>query len=340
MSNTVITIRKETAQVFLSAEIDWNEKIDLGKLATKARNAISKSNESLEAANAIADGNWWDRFYKSGDMQRHVIQSITHIRDISEVNLKLSAICNDLAAANLEHASRIDINHHATNQQLGKVEKLTTKLLEHLRQPREPGLLDSLLPALSTASPLDQNEMYGWLGSLTRGIDLQYSSLQKNLEELASKNHYTEGTFKQLGLKLAGLNELIEERIAHTNRQHFLLRTETLDRLEQSDQRASDADMTLRLAREQLQSNISGLSREVTSLNAEALTAIQAERSGREDMQKSLIKLIKEREGSVRATIRKLNQHLLKRMLWTAGGIVILQITGFVYFAFKLGLWV
>jgi hypothetical protein len=340
MSNTVITIRKETTQAFLPAEMNWSGEIDLGVLAAIAKEAINKSDMSLAAASAIADGSWWDRFFKSGDMQRHVIQSITHIRDISKVNLGLSAICNDLAAANLEHANRIDINHHATNQQLGKVEKLTTELLEHLRRPREPGLLDSLLPALSTANPSDQNEMHGWLRSLTQGIDLQYSALQKNLDVLSTKKDFSEGTLNQLGLKIASLGDLIEERIAYTNRQHFQLRTETFDKLEQSDLRANDADTTLRLNKEQLQGNISSLTREMTKRHAEVLTAIQAERVGREDMHQSLVKLIKEREKSVRATIGKLNQHLLKRMLWTAGGIVTLQIAGFAYFAFKLGLWV
>jgi hypothetical protein len=46
----------------------------------------------------------------------------------------------------------------------------------------------------------------------------------------------------------------------------------------------------------------------------------------------------KQRESAVRTTIGELNQRLLKRILWVASSVVILQFLGFGFLAFKIGL--
>ena len=191
MSNNVITIRKETAQSFLPADMQRRGAIDLHELSKLAKDAMEGSELSLAAATAIANGNVISRLWNSGEMQQHIIQSISYLGDISKVNLGLSAICNDLAAANLEHASRIDRNNYATNQQLNQVQQLTEEILAHLRKPREPALLDRLLPALSKSNLADQDAMRGWLRTLTEEIDLQYAVLQENLDKLSRQNDNT-----------------------------------------------------------------------------------------------------------------------------------------------------
>ena len=128
MSNKVIAIREETAKEFLPQDMRRGNGIDLQKLSKLAKDAIEGSDASLATAKSIAEGSWWERFFKSGEMQRHVIQSITQIRDISKVNLGLSAICNDLAAASLEHANRIDKNYNEVNQKLHQIQSLDKRL--------------------------------------------------------------------------------------------------------------------------------------------------------------------------------------------------------------------
>lgn len=167
MSSNEITIREETAQNFLPADMRMRGAIDLHELSKLAKEAMEGSERSLKAAGVIAGSNVITRLWNAGDMQKQIIQSISYLGEISKVNLLLSAICNDLAAANLEHASHIDKNHHATNQQLNQVQQLIGELLAHLRKPRQPALLDGLLPALAEANPADQDAMRIWLRTLT-----------------------------------------------------------------------------------------------------------------------------------------------------------------------------
>ena len=94
-----------------------------------------------------------------------------------------------------------------------------------------------------------------------------------------------------------------------------------------------------RLADTDLEKKISGLTREMTKRYGDTVLALQAEKDTREVMQKALVKFIKQNEESIRKTIGELNQHLLKRMLWGGGGIVVLQVLGFGFLAYKIGLF-
>jgi hypothetical protein len=378
MSNNVITIRKETAQDFLPADMHMRGAIDLHELSKLAKDAMEGSERSLEAAGDIADSNVISRLWHSGEMQKHIIQSISYLGDISKVNLGLSAICNDLAAANLEHASRIDKNHHATNQQLNQVQQLTGELLTHLRKPREPALLERLLPALSKASLTDHDQMRGWLLTLTEEIDLQYIILQENLDKLSKQNDYAVETVaqfrteitslsgaltnqkadavQQLGLlssrlsaSLAEIDQKVDKNFV-TMRQTYelstavekqmkLLQVETHSALSQNETRIHSIEETTSRVDAELERKISGLTREMTKRHTDNLNAMQIEKEVRIENQKALIKFIKEREDSIRTTIGEQNQHLLKRILWGAGGIVVLQVLGFGFLAFKMGLF-
>jgi hypothetical protein len=57
MSTNVITIRKETAQNFLPADMHKRGAIDLHELSKLAKEAMEGSELSLAAATAIANGN-------------------------------------------------------------------------------------------------------------------------------------------------------------------------------------------------------------------------------------------------------------------------------------------
>ncbi len=376
MSSNEITIREETAQNFLPADMRMRGAIDLYELSQLAKEAMEGSERSLKAAGVIAGSNVITQLWNSGAMQKHIIQSISYLGDISKVNLGLSAICNDLAAANLEHASRIDKNHHATNQQLNQVQKLTGELLAHLRKPREPALLDQLLPALSMASLTDHDQMRGWLRTLTEGIDLQYVVLQENLDKLSKQNDYTVESVTRFRSEIASLNEALSNQKADavqqlgllssrlsaslaeidqkvdknfvTMRQTYelstavekqmkLLQVDTHSALSQNETRIHSIEETTSRVDAELERKISGLTREMTKRHADNLNAMQIEKEVRIENQKALIKFIKERENSIQTTICELNQYLLKRMLWGAGGIVVLQILGFGFLAFKMG---
>lgn len=339
MSKNVITVSGKTAQAFLPADRPGGGQIDLGELAAIAKTAMDGSDRSLQAAQAIADGGWLDRFLHSGDMQRHVIESITYIRDISKVNLGLSAICNDLAAANLEHASRIDKNHHATNQQLSKVQQLTGELLEHLRQPRQPGLLERLLPALTKINPADQKEIQGWLRTLTEEIDLQYAVLQENLDKLVIQNDHAAESISRASAEVTALHEVMTTQKAAVSQQIEKLTSSLTASVSETGQRADKTDAAVRKSHEVLAAALVTLNQQVTRHKSEFQAAVQLERTSREAMQQSVLSLIKQREGAIRTTVGELNQHLLKRMLFGAGGIVAVQILGFGFLAFKMGLF-
>lgn len=339
MSNNVITIRHETARQFLPTQFHNDPRLDLTALAEMAKNAIEKSDASLSAAKEIADSSWWNRFFNSGEMQSHVIHTMEHIRDISKVNLGLSAICNDLAAANLEHASRIDKNHHATNQQLNQVQQLTAELLTHLRKPREPALLDRLLPALSKANPADQDAMRGWLRTLTEEIDLQYVVLQENLDKLTNKNDYAVELATQARAEVTRFSESLTSHKKDAGHQLGLVSSRLSASVSDSTQRADKTDATIRKSHEVLAAALTTLNQQLARNQSEFQTAIQSENANRDAMQQAILSLIKQREGAIRTTIGELNQHLLKRMLWGAGGIVVLQAFGFGFLAFKMGLF-
>lgn len=339
MSNNVITIRKETAQDFLPADMHRRGAIDLHELSKLAKEAMEGSERALEAASAIADGNAFSRWWNSGEMQKHIIQSISYLGDISKVNLGLSAICNDLAAANLEHASRIDKNHHAINQQLNQIEQKTGELLAHLRKPREPALLDRLLPALSKANPANQDAMRGWLRTLTEEIDRQYVVLQENLDKLSQQNDSTVASVKQFRAEIASLSESLTNQKSDAVQQLGLLSSRLSASVTESAQRADKTDATIRKSHEVLAAALTTLNQQLARHQSGFQTAIQSEHASRDAMQQSILSVIKQREGAIRTTIGELNQHLLKRMLWGAGCIVILQILAFGFLAFKMGLF-
>jgi hypothetical protein len=339
MSNNVITIRKETAQSFLPADMHRRGAIDLHELSKLAKEAMEGSELSLAAATEIADGNFISRLWNSGEMQKHIIQSISYLGDISKVNLGLSAICNDLAAANLEHASRIDKNHHATNQQLNQVQQLTAELLTHLRKPREPALLDRLLPALSKANPADHDAMRGWLRTLTEEIDLQYIVLQENLNKLSQQNDNTVESVARFRVEISLVSEALTNQKADVVQQMGLLSSRLSASVSESTLRADKSDATIRKSHEVLATALTTLNQQLARHQSDFQTAIQSEHASRDAMQQAILSLIKQREGAIRTTIGELNQHLLKRMLWGASGIVVLQVLGFGFLAFKMGLF-
>ncbi len=367
MANNVITIRKETAQAFFPAEVEWSGEIDVGELAELAKAAVAGSAHSLAAAQDIADGNVISRLWNSGDMQRHIIKSITHLSDISKVNLGLSAICNDLAAANLEHASRIDRNHHTTNQQLSQIQAMTEELLNHLRKPREPALLDRLLPALSKSNLQDQDEIRGWLRTLTEEIDLQYVVLQENLDKVSQKNDHSVESVTRFRTEITSLSASMENQQSDAVRQMRLLSsrlttneiasgqladkaTKTVQEVKQltdrltasvtaSTLRADKTDATVRKSHEVLSAALTALNQQLARHQHAFQTAIESEQANREAMQQSVVSFVKQREGAIRTTIGEVNKHLLKRMLWGATVVIVFQILGFGFLAFKMGLF-
>jgi hypothetical protein len=338
MSNNVITIRKETAQSFLPADMHRRGAIDLHELSKLAKEAMEGSELSLAAATEIADGNFISRLWNSGEMQKHIIQSISYLGDISKVNLGLSAICNDLAAANLEHASRIDKNHHATNQQLNQVQQLTAELLAHLRKPREPACWIGCFPLVE-----GQPGRSGCHAGLVANIDGRDRPAIRRLagkpEKLSQQNDDTVESVTRFRVEIASLSEALTNQKADAVQQLGLLSSRLSASVSVSTQRADKTDATIRKSHEVLAAALTTLNQQLARHQSEFQTAIQSEHASRDAMQQAILSLIKQREGAIRTTIGELNQHLLKRMLWGAGGIVVLQVLGFGFLAFKMGLF-
>lgn len=343
VSRALVTVKPEVAKAFLPKDMHKNGVIDLTALAAVANDAIVGSEESLVAAQAILNDGLLSRWINSGEMQRHVIQAITHIRDISKVNLGLSAICNDLAMANLEHARRIDANHHATNTGLNEVKTLTSDLLEHLRRPREQSLLDSLMPALGSTNLADHDAMRGWLRSLSEAIDLQYSSLQVNVKLLTEQQapfaEWVDRVNAEVSSLDASVRRSLQDQTAESVRQLGLLSLRLEESLQQATSQTNRVESLFRTSHNKLGDGLTKLNLHLNKLEAEVKIAIGAERASRDLMKEELSDMVIQREGAIRRTISELNQHLLKRMLWAAGALLILQVAGFAFLSIKMGLW-
>lgn len=358
MSNAMVNVRIDTATAFLPAAMHKHGAIDLTQLAAVAKKAIDDSEKSLAAAQTIADGGWITRFLNSGEMQRHVIQSISHIRDISKVNLGLSAICNDLAAANLEHAARIDRNHHETNQQIVGVERLTQELLDHLRRPREPGMLDSLLPALALANPSDHDEVRGWLKNLTEAIDQQYKSMLGEVEELSTNHGRSTQTMNGFGISLADLRGVIDESktemlsqiellsnklkstnadLASVGAKQSQLSMRVDDGFAESLRRSEGTNAALRKSHESLANALTTLNQLQARHKVELTEAIHVEGKNRHAMQHTLTATLNSRDRAMQATIGDLNTRFQRKLQWAVGGILIVQILGFGFLSLKMG---
>lgn len=350
MSQALVKVRLETAEAFLSSELHDGGAIDLAALAAMAHAAIERSDKSLAAAKAISGGALWERWYKSGDMQRHVIESITHIRDISKVNLGLSAICNDLAAANLEHARRIDSNHRATNIGLDEIKTLTAELLDYLRRPRDPSLLDGLKSLLSASSPTDQNLMHGWLHELSDAIDLQYATLLDHLNGLTKHLNSSDEAWVRIRMELAELGATVERQKAEANRQLALNSDRFSGILAQLDRRFSDVlvevacqvasvDNKLADSRRHWAIELRLIEQQLVSQGEQQVYAIATERGSRESMPKALVGILKQNEASLRYEISEQKRRANQRMIWITGVLLIFQIAGFAFLSIKTGLW-
>ena len=310
-SRALVTVKPEVARVFLPKNMHKNGEIDLTALADLAKGAVAASDKSLIAAKAIADGAWWQRWLQGGVLQQHIVESITHIRDISKVNLALSAICNDLAAANLEHASRIDANHLATNTGLNEVKTLTSELLDHLRQPRHPGLLDGLLPALGAANLADQDAMRGWLRSLSEAIDLQYSSLQANVKLLTAQQVPFAQRVDCLSAELSSLDAAMRTSLQNQKtasvEQLGLISLRLEDGLKQSISQAHQVESALRMSL-QVQKAESDQQLKLISLTMQE--SIQKAKSQTSHVESMLGKS----HGKLADALGSLNQHLNKHI--------------------------
>ncbi len=216
-SNSV-SITKETAKEFLPTELHKVRSIDLKELAARARDAIEGSERSLEVAGDIANSNFLARLWNSGAFAQNVVESIGYIRDISQVNLALSAVCNDLAAANLLHAQKIDANHRETSQQLQDVQQLTGALLEHLRVARDSALLQPIAQGLGQIDATDKDELNGWLQSFSEAIDFQYLTLQEKVKQLVQQSSVSTEEFQSIRHELSRLSDANQNQHSHTER--------------------------------------------------------------------------------------------------------------------------
>lgn len=352
-SNSV-SITKETAKVFLPTQLRKDGSIDLAELANAARKAIEGSEKSLQAAGDIANSNVLTRLWNSGAFAINVVESIGYIRDISQVNLALSAICNDLAAANLTHAQRIDANHRETSQQLRGVQQLTGELLEHLRTARDSALLQPIVQGLGHVDASDKDALHEWLHSFSEAIDLQYLAVQDKINQLAQRPTFSTDDFQSARQKINRLSSAnqdlrdhsvriedelkrVEEGLQNLDAEHarqmVLFGSEITHQKDLAAQRLQAFDATLRQSHEKLGNGLTQLNLRLDSLKSN----LEAERKEREKQDASRLETLAQREQALRRTISALNEHWRKRLLWVGGTLLLVQLAAFAYLVVHIG---
>ncbi len=356
----LVAITEETAKDFLPAKFRKDRSIDLKKLAGTARNAIEGSEKSLAAAGDIANSNWLARLWNSGAFAKNVVESIGYIRDISQVNLALSAICNDLAAVNLQHARKIDGNHYETSRQLHELEQLTRGLLEHLQTARESQLLQPIVLGLGEVDGADKDALHGWLHSFSEAIDQQYLAMQARVDQLAQQPTISTDELAPIRQKLNRLSSAIQDQRDQSDRvvvdlkrvdeglrnldaenalQRDKLATRITHQTELAAERSQALDATLRQSHQKLSEALQHLNQRLGGYQSQLLQDLEVERNARADQDASVLDSVSRLEQALRRTINALNQHWLKRLFWMGGALLLVQIAGFGYLASHIGLW-
>lgn len=353
MKNHLVPIREATAKQFLPEGMHKNGGIDLRELADAASSALVGSQKSLDDARQIVDGNWLTRLWNSNELQSHVIDSIGFLRDISKVNLGLSAICNDLAQANLEHARRIDSHTQSINDQLATVQAATSQILDHLCKPKSPALLDSLIPTLTDGSLKDREAVAGWLKRLTENINLEYEITRERLDKCQALIEPSASSLSRLEKSMSNLTEQVSTdrndaeatrsifkneivRIDQESQTRFTsLVKDVADNQSNAEQRAQKQDGMLKAFYEQLADGLKTLNSRMTTHQSEFQSALKEEADIRSALNLSLLKQIAKRDETLRRTISALNIHWLKRLILVGSVLAAVQVGMFIFFAFK-----
>ena len=126
-------VRLQSAGRGVPAEFMRQGSIDLELVAQKARAAVQSSDQAIQRAEDITDGNFLTRMWNSSDLQKNLITAITGISDLAKVNMALSVMCNDLAAGNLSLSKKIDENHQQIADQVDDTHEITSELLNVLK---------------------------------------------------------------------------------------------------------------------------------------------------------------------------------------------------------------
>ena len=335
--SNIVPITQKTAKDFLPAKLrKKGSSIDLKALADKARTAIDGSEKSLTAAGNIADSGWLSRLWNTGAFAKNVVESIGYIRDISEVNLALSAVCNDLAAANLTHAQKIDANHQATNEQLQDIQRSMAELLQHLRAQRDSTLLQPIAQRLGQVDASDKEALQGWLHSFSEAIGQQYHKLQERIDQLAQAPTVSRDELDTIRQQLDRVSSANEEQQAHSARIGNELKrveAELHDLTDIAAQRSQQLDASLRQSHAKLGAGLSQLNDRI----AHTTRSLAAECKAREERDASLEAALAQSETALRNTIKALNLHWLKRFIWGGGALLLLQVLAFAFLASKIG---
>lgn len=298
--SNLVSLKKETAEAFSLTQIRKDGSIDLKMLADKARSAIDGSERSLAVAEGIAGSGWLARQWNSGEFAKNVVESIGYIRDISQVNLALSAVCNDLAAANLQHAQKIDANHCATSQQLQAVQQLTSALLEHLQEARDSSLLQPIVLGLSEVDAADKEALQGWLHSFSQAIDKQYLKLQERVTQFEHQRKFSPDVVDKIQTELGRLDASLQTQKAEITCQFDELNAQMMHQVELVVAERSQAfDTTLRQSHEKLSKGLILLNERLDGVKLN----LETERNARKEWVVSMRQLFEQREQRIHLTL-------------------------------------
>lgn len=333
MSDGLVRVRQSTAETFLPPDYRSGGKIDLKALAKVASDAMRGSDESLQQAQRLINKGKFSQWWNNGEIQKNFVESIRHVRDLSKVNLALSAICNDLAAENLEQAKRIDANHRETFTSLEQIKELTTELLAHLKGAEGSSVSGQ-------ASPDDvegKKSTMQRLAHLERQVARHCADSSAEFERLRERHSEIAGLMALVKGAVSAAEETLERYRSDSLRQTSSqsgrltdLESKLAEETEATHQRLSELHARIALA-------AGTLGARMVDVVEEAKSGLRAESEARAGMQKALLALLERQESDWRKRLlreRRQGRTALKRV----GGILLaLQGAAFVFLAVKAG---
>lgn len=320
-------------------------RIDFRDLEDRASAAIRGSDASLAAAREIQEGNFLRRLWDGAELNRHVIDTIGHVKSMSEVNLALSALCHQLSDRTLRLASEAESQHRIVEARLIAANLRLEAIRSVIRGRRDGGDAegagerggeagdgeDAVVRLLERSGRHDDA-----LASLTADVEAQRAAAEQLGTQL-------EAAIEALRSKVVGVSGLLADEVAslqaklglETARSDATLQrvNQRIDVIDaQRKQGAQEVDLRLRELGEELrrelgelqkrQQRLRQLQQDFASGLAAAVARIGEEAAARSELSKTVDSRF-ERERSVVAGILRQTAARARRELLIVAAVLV-----------------
>ncbi|MDM0117542.1 hypothetical protein QTI66_36125 [Variovorax sp. J22R133] len=324
MSKRALIPLQGTAQ-WMPAEFVKKGAVDMAHVARLAGDAVKGCDQALAEANAITQGNVVTQIWNFTALQQKFVEAIGHIRDISKVNLVLTAVCNDLASTNLDLARRMDRHQEDLGAGVRQAEELTQELLEVVRERQIITVAKSGGTSASKSGGDIDIPQPDTMQQALLAINSQCATLARKLEAwgLQSQQEQAHLSARITGLEAGQANAGAEaKRLA--------------DRLVDQDRRMAKGQEEFQA---QLHHNTVDVRQRQASHAREQAQQLAVERDERQAAHSIALEQIRKFQQLFGERLGALNRHLLRRMAWMSGGLLLAQVAAFAYLAAKIGLY-